>query len=118
MSPPITVPAVVLSPGLLLAALSGVTQPVAKNKVDTTRVGKIVNFLILKSFIGTVEIESLTINQIETDTQFNSCYGGGAQPIALSYFARPQKLKLRASLGFPNDSHPAHQIFVRPDDRE
>jgi hypothetical protein len=34
MSPPMIVPAVVLSPGLLLAALSGVTQPERINNAD------------------------------------------------------------------------------------
>jgi hypothetical protein len=32
--PPIIVPAVVLSPGLLLAALCGVTQPLSTNNAD------------------------------------------------------------------------------------
>jgi hypothetical protein len=61
MSPPITVPAVVLSPGLLLVALSGVTQPDAKSKTETTRVGKISNFFIYKSFIAVSEMKKLIL---------------------------------------------------------
>jgi hypothetical protein len=61
MSPPITVPAVVLLPGLLLAALSGVTQPDARNKTEPTRVGKISIFFIYKSFVAAIKMKRLIL---------------------------------------------------------
>jgi hypothetical protein len=51
------VPAVVLSPGLLLAALWGVTQPVSKSNADPANAENIHDCLISKSFTKAMEME-------------------------------------------------------------